>query len=408
MVFAVELRDVTKRFGEVEAVHGVSLQIRDGEFFSLLGPSGCGKTTTLRMIAGFERPTAGEIYIKGQRMNEVPPFHRPVNTVFQHYTLFPHMTVFENVAFGLEMKRLPRDEIRRRVAEALQLVRLAGLEDRYPRQLSGGQQQRVALAQALDLKLRKEMQLELKTLQHQVGITFIYVTHDQEEAMTMSDRIAVMNQGRVLQVGTPVEIYEHPATHFVADFIGETNFLEGKVVDHAEGWVRVKVEGLSILAAPPPGGVVRGQAVTVALRPERIRLSREAPEGTPNRYSGVIIAFCVPFVYVIVRARLATYDCTLEEAAQDLGAGEWQTFRRVTLPLLAPGILGGALMAFTLSIDDFVITFFVTGPGSTPLPVLLYSKVRLGITPELNAISSLLFGVSLTFVLLSLIVQRRR
>lgn len=304
MVFAVKLRDVTKRFGEVEAVHGVSLQIRDGEFFSLLGPSGCGKTTTLRMIAGFERPTTGEIYIKGQRMNEVPPFHRPVNTVFQHYALFPHMTVFENVAFGLEMKRLPRDEIRRRVAEALRLVRLAGLEDRYPRQLSGGQQQRVALARALvnrpavllldeplgalDLKLRKEMQLELKTLQHQVGITFIYVTHDQEEAMTMSDRIAVMNQGRVLQVGTPVEIYEHPATRFVADFIGETNFLEGKVVDHAEGWVRVEVEGLSILAAPPPGGVVRGQAVTVALRPERIRLSLEAPEGTPDRYSGVI------------------------------------------------------------------------------------------------------------------------
>ncbi len=302
-MFAVELRDVSKRFGEVEAVDQVNLQIRDGEFFSLLGPSGCGKTTTLRMIAGFERPTEGEIYIKGERMNDVPPFHRPVNTVFQHYALFPHMTVFENVAFGLEMKRLPRDEIRRRVEEALRLVRLSGLENRYPRQLSGGQQQRVALARALvnrpavllldeplgalDLKLRKEMQLELKTLQQQVGITFIYVTHDQEEAMTMSDRIAVMNQGRVLQIGTPVEIYEHPATRFVADFIGETNFLEGRVADLAEGVARVDIEGLPVFAAQS-AGIHRGQRVTVAIRPERIHLCAEEPADTPNRYPGVI------------------------------------------------------------------------------------------------------------------------
>lgn len=303
MVFAVELRKVSKHFGEVEAVHQVSLQIRDGEFFSLLGPSGCGKTTTLRMIAGFERPTEGEIYIKGERMNDVPPFHRPVNTVFQHYALFPHMTVFENVAFGLEMKRLPRDEIRRRVEEALRLVRLSGLENRYPHQLSGGQQQRVALARALvnrpavllldeplgalDLKLRKEMQLELKTLQHQIGITFIYVTHDQEEAMTMSDRIAVMNQGRVLQVGTPVEIYEHPATRFVADFIGETNFLDGRVVDLEGGMARVEIEGFPVFAAPS-GAIHRGQTVTVAIRPERIHLCAEEPGDTPNRYPGVI------------------------------------------------------------------------------------------------------------------------
>ncbi|WP_448590386.1 ABC transporter ATP-binding protein [Thermoflexus hugenholtzii] len=303
MVHAVELREVSKRFGEVEAVHQVSLQIREGEFFSLLGPSGCGKTTTLRMIAGFERPDAGEILIRGQRMNEVPPFHRPVNTVFQHYALFPHMTVFENVAFGLEMKRLPREEIRRRVAEALRLVRLTGLENRYPRQLSGGQQQRVALARALvnrpavllldeplgalDLKLRKEMQLELKNLQHQVGITFIYVTHDQEEAMTMSDRIAVMNQGRVLQVGTPVEIYERPATRFVADFIGETNFLEGRLVAFEEGYARVEVEGFPLLAARPEG-ISPGQSVTVAIRPERIHVSLEEPLAFPNRYPGRI------------------------------------------------------------------------------------------------------------------------
>src|SRR5512139_2287472 len=249
---AVELRDVVKEFAEPEkkgeafaAVNHVDLQINDGEFFSLLGPSGCGKTTSLRMIAGFELPTSGEVFIHGKGMGKTPPYQRPVNTVFQSYALFPHMTIFDNVAFGLQMKGVSKAEIGPRVKEALVMVRLPGYENRKPKQLSGGQQQRVALARALvnrpevllldeplgalDVKLRKEMQLELKTLQREVGITFIYVTHDQEEALTMSDRIAVMSKGKLLQVGSSLEIYEEPNCRFVADFIGETNFIEGLV-----------------------------------------------------------------------------------------------------------------------------------------------------------------------------------
>ncbi len=241
--FAVELRDVVKRFGTVVAVNHVTVHIRDGEFFSLLGPSGCGKTTTLRMIAGFEMPSSGEIYIGGQYQGYLPAYQRPVNTVFQNYALFPHLTVRQNVRFGLEMQGIDRDEMARRVSEALELVHLNGFEQRRPKQLSGGQQQRVALARALvnhpkvllldeplgalDLKLRKAMQVELKALQEQVGITFIYVTHDQEEALTMSDRIGVMHQGKLLQVGPAREVYEAPQSRFVSDFIGDTNYLEG-------------------------------------------------------------------------------------------------------------------------------------------------------------------------------------
>ncbi len=285
----VELREVTKVFDNgVVAVDRVSLQIYRGEFFSLLGPSGCGKTTTLRMIAGFEHPTSGDIFIEGRPVGDTPPYRRNVNTVFQNYALFPHMTVFENVAFGLRMKRVPRHEIGQRVREALQLVRLSGFEERYPRQLSGGQQQRVALARALvnrprvllldeplgalDLKLRKEMQLELKHLQMTVGITFIYVTHDQEEALTMSDRIAVMSAGRVLQVGTPVEIYERPTSRFVADFIGESNFLKGTVEAIDGQSATVLVAGRYPVRTVLPQPVPLRTEVTVAIRPEKIRL----------------------------------------------------------------------------------------------------------------------------------------
>jgi spermidine/putrescine transport system ATP-binding protein len=292
--YAIELRRVSKHFGPVVAVDRVSLSVCDGEFFSLLGPSGCGKTTTLRLIAGFELPTEGEVYIGGEPQGETPPYRRPVNTVFQNYALFPHMTVYENVAFGLQMRKVPKAEIRRRVLEALEMVRLPGMENRKPDQLSGGQQQRVALARALvnrpkvllldeplgalDLKLRKAMQLELKDLQHQVGITFIYVTHDQEEALTMSDRIAVMNEGRVLQVGAPEEIYERPATRFVADFIGETNFLEGVVRGGRAGRAVVMVDGELSLHMPAERGVRMNQEVTVAIRPEKISLHADPPD----------------------------------------------------------------------------------------------------------------------------------
>jgi spermidine/putrescine transport system ATP-binding protein len=300
--YAVELREVSKHFGPVVAVDGISLSICDGEFFSLLGPSGCGKTTTLRLIAGFELATAGEVYIGGQIQGETPPYHRPVNTVFQNYALFPHMTVFGNVAFGLQMQKIPKEGIRRRVLEALEMVQLPGMENRKPAQLSGGQQQRVALARALvnrpkvllldeplgalDLKLRKAMQLELKALQHRVGITFVYVTHDQEEALTMSDRIAVMNHGHVLQVGSPEEIYERPADRFVADFIGETNFLEGQVRGRQADEAAVVVDAVLTLHVPIERGVGMGDDVTVAIRPEKISIHAEPLD--PRAVPGVV------------------------------------------------------------------------------------------------------------------------
>jgi spermidine/putrescine transport system ATP-binding protein len=298
--FAVELKNVSKVFSGVgrgekslAAVNGVDLQIRQGEFFTLLGPSGCGKTTTLRIIAGFEFPTRGEVYLNGELSNEIPPYKRPVNTVFQNYALFPHLTVAQNVAFGLAVKHVPLPEREVRVREALELIRLGGLGGRKPSQLSGGQQQRVALARALvnrpavllldeplgalDLKLREQMQHELKQLQKKVGITFIYVTHDQEEALTMSDRIAVMNEGRVQQVGNPEEIYNYPANHFVADFIGDTNFLEGKVVSVHETHTMLKVGRDAVVAARSNFPMMPGEKVTMVIRPEKMAIAHGDP-----------------------------------------------------------------------------------------------------------------------------------
>ncbi|QYJ15949.1 Spermidine/putrescine import ATP-binding protein PotA [Rubrobacter xylanophilus DSM 9941] len=303
---AVRLQNVTKRFGEFAAVEGLSLEIHEGEFFSLLGPSGCGKTTTLRMIAGFEEPTSGEVMVGGRSMRGVPPYRRPVNTVFQSYALFPHLDVFENVAFGLRRAGIPKDEISRRVGEACALVKLSGFERRKPSRLSGGQQQRVALARALvnrpkvllldeplgalDLKLRKEMQLELKNLQHEVGITFIYVTHDQEEALTMSDRIAVMNEGRVQQVADPTTLYELPANRFVADFIGQTNILEG-VVESVEGRrATLRTPGGLRLEAVLTNGFrpAVGESVEAAVRPEKLRMGEAGDNVVSAEVSEVV------------------------------------------------------------------------------------------------------------------------
>lgn len=291
--YAVELRNVTKKFGQVVAVDDVSLRIGRGEFYSLLGPSGCGKTTTLRMIAGFEMPTRGEVLIEGEVQGHLPPHQRPVNTVFQNYALFPHMTVEQNIAFGLEMRKVPKDEIRRRVGEMLEMVHLTGMGKRKPAQLSGGQQQRVALARALvnrpkvllldeplgalDLKLRQAMQLELKALQEQVGITFIYVTHDQGEALTMSDYIAVMNRGRVLQLGTPEEIYENPTSRFVADFIGETNFIPVTVREGGQS-PRVAIGDQVVEAVWAQDGLPVGAQAVLSIRPEKIALHRQASD----------------------------------------------------------------------------------------------------------------------------------
>jgi spermidine/putrescine transport system ATP-binding protein len=342
---AVELSGISKRFGDVEAVKDLDLAIGDGEFFSLLGPSGCGKTTTLRMIAGLEFPTEGSIRVFGEEMGLRPPNKRPINTVFQSYALFPHMTVAENIGFGLEMRGVERSEIDGRVNEAVQLVRLGGMERRKPTQLSGGQQQRVALARALvnrpkvllldeplgalDLKLRQAMQTELKDLQERVGISFVYVTHDQEEALTMSDRIGVMNEGLLLQVGSPEQIYEHPGTRFVADFIGETAFVDGVVAE--SGVVRL-----------PNGSTVRtrtdvpsGTAVTLALRPERLYLAppdEPAPasvnqiEGTVRRrvYLGNANFYEVDVGFDTLKVRLENTISAATYAPGDAVVVQWQ------------------------------------------------------------------------------------
>ncbi len=338
--YAVELRNVSKRFGAVVAVNRVSLQIRQGEFFSLLGPSGCGKTTSLRLIGGFEMPSEGEVLIEGEVQGFRPPFQRPVNTVFQSYALFPHMTIFQNVAFGLQMKRVAAPEIRRRVSEMLEMVQLPGMENRKPDQLSGGQQQRVALARALinqpkvllldeplgalDLKLRKAMQLELKALQQRVGITFIYVTHDQEEALTMSDRIAVMNGGKILQLGEPEEIYEHPVNRFVADFIGETNFMEGEVARLEEGRVQVLVDGEARVPVPTTAAVKVGQRVTVAVRPEKLSVAAQPQEEV--NVSGVVEEAIYIGTDIRYLVRIARHT-TLIVREQNRGGERMERFR---------------------------------------------------------------------------------
>jgi spermidine/putrescine transport system ATP-binding protein len=285
---SVDLRNVTKRFGDFTAVRDLTLEVGRGEFFTMLGPSGCGKTTTLRMVAGFEQPTAGEVLIDGTNVAGLPPFKRPTNTVFQSYALFPHLSVEENVAFGLRRQGVDKADIKRRVATELDRVGLAPEAKRKPRQLSGGQQQRVALARALinlptvllldeplgalDLKLRKGLQIELKNIQRDVGITFVYVTHDQEEALTMSDRIAVMNRGVIEQVDSPEEIYERPSTDFVAGFIGVSNLMPGHVVSRAGSAAEVRLDAGVTVSLPATDGVRQGDGCQVVVRPEKIEV----------------------------------------------------------------------------------------------------------------------------------------
>lgn len=289
----VEIKNVNKLYGDNHVVKDFDLDVYEGEFLTLLGSSGCGKTTTLRMIAGFEEPTSGSISVEGEDIHNKEPYERDVNTVFQSYALFPHMTIYDNVAYGLKMKKVKKPEIKERVTEMLDLVQLGGFERRYPSQLSGGQKQRVAIARALinkpkvllldeplgalDLKLRKQMQLELKRLQKKLNITFIYVTHDQEEALTMSDRICIMNEGVLQQVGTPFDIYETPATKFVATFIGETNIFDGHVLSAGNGRLHIAVEPGDFVV----NGVdfIEGDMLSVSVRPERMLYSETPVEG---------------------------------------------------------------------------------------------------------------------------------
>jgi len=331
----VRLVDVVKKFGDVIAVDHIDLEVRDGEFFSLLGPSGCGKTTTLRMIGGFEQPTSGLIELQGKDVTWLPPYQRNVNTVFQSYALFPHLTIFENVAFGLRRRRVKSSEIKSRVSEMLRLVELPGFERRKPNQISGGQAQRVALARALinrpavllldeplgalDLKLRKQMQVELKRIQQEVGITFIYVTHDQEEAMTMSDRIAVMNRGRYEQLGDPEGLYERPTTRFVAGFLGVSNLLPATLSGTAEGYAIAQIADAGTVRVPK--NLVNGQrSIDVGVRPEKIRMHKEGdtPGAGSNRLDGTVIDASylgVSTSYVVEArsgARLTIYEQNVE------------------------------------------------------------------------------------------------
>jgi spermidine/putrescine transport system ATP-binding protein len=300
----VELRKVFKVFNGETAVRGIDLDIRKGEFFSILGPSGCGKTTTLRLIAGFEEPTGGDVLIRGQSMNRVPAHQRPVNTVFQSYALFGHLTVWDNIAFGLRIKKCSNAEVQQRVGEALSLVKMDSFARRFPAQLSGGQQQRVALARALinrptvvlldeplgalDLKLRKEMQVELSNLHQKLGVTFVLVTHDQEEALSLSDRIAVMNGGKIEQIGTPSEIYESPLTPFVADFIGDTNLFQGKIDESYSTMLHVVTDkGLKISVRPQESwNGSNSRDVVVSVRPEKIQVGSNEPSDQMNCYEG--------------------------------------------------------------------------------------------------------------------------
>lgn len=308
----VRLTNLCKRFGEVVAVDDINLDIEEGEFITLLGPSGCGKTTTLRMIAGLEMPTSGGVYLEGNDVTFTPPEKRPVNMVFQAYALFPHMTIAENIAFGPMIKKWPRDRAAAGVEEMLKVVQLEGYGARRPSQLSGGQAQRVALARALinqprvllldeplgalDLKLRKAMQLELRSIQRRLGMTFVYVTHDQEEAMVMSDRIVLMNHGHIVQVGTPTEIYNRPQSEFASRFIGEANLLEGVVSAVHANHVEVAVDGLTLWGPPQPG-LSPDQAVVVSVRPERISLF-VAGEGVPTTWNNVFPGTIVNTIFL--------------------------------------------------------------------------------------------------------------
>ncbi len=333
---SVELVDVTKRFGSTVAVDSLNLEIHPGEFLSLLGPSGCGKTTTLRMLAGFDQPDHGFIRISGTFVQGVPPYKRDVNTVFQHYALFPHMSVSENVAYGLRQKHTPRNEIAGRVAEALDMVKMTKLADRKPKQMSGGQQQRVAVARALvnrpsvllldeplgalDRKLREEMQIELKLLQSQLGITFVFVTHDQEEAMGMSDRIAIMLDGHIEQLADPESVYERPASAFVAGFIGRNNFWDGISTGHG---VRAS-DGTIFASSSPEERVANGAPALAAVRPESIRLSATDPGATENVVPGTV-------------AGVSHYGDVLQYVVRTASRDVISLLPRQGAPRLAPG-----------------------------------------------------------------------
>jgi spermidine/putrescine transport system ATP-binding protein len=336
---AIALRDLRKVYGDVAAVDRVDVEIADGEFFSLIGPSGCGKTTTLRMIAGLVDPTEGLIEVHGRDVTTLRPHKRPVNTVFQQYALFPHLSIFDNVAFGLQERKVAKAEIARRVGEMLELVDLTGRGSAKPAELSGGQQQRVALARALvldpevllldeplgalDLKLRKQLQLQLKRIQHEVGITFVYVTHDQEEAFSMSDRVAIMRGGLIEQLGTPRDVYQRPATEFVADFVGVSNRRPGRVASvESDGRYAVDVPGLGTLPSAGVPGLSEGQHVALIVRPESVLIAPEGPGRTTVSAQVLDVAFMGPHVSCVVETPDGVSMTLIADGHETLAAGD--------------------------------------------------------------------------------------
>jgi spermidine/putrescine transport system ATP-binding protein len=360
IVSSLTCDSLKKSFGDVVAVDDVSFEVRPGEFFSLLGPSGCGKTTTLRLVAGFEQPDSGRILLGEEDVTATAPHRRKVNTVFQQYALFPHMKVEDNVAFGLKQAKVGKDELRSRLDQALDTVRLAELRERYPRELSGGQQQRVALARALinepevllldeplaalDLKLRKAMQGELTNLQERVGVSFLYVTHDQGEALTLSDRIAVMNAGRVLQIGTPKEVYERPLTRFVADFIGDSNFFEGQIEDVGDAVTVSTTGGLSVRCGPTDWAE-RGDKVAVAVRPENVDLTTAAH----NTVSGTLARVVYLGDLLQFHVRVAGHgDFVIQKQNDASSSDQWRIGEEVTV--------GWSEQSSLLLIDDEAAT----------------------------------------------------
>ncbi|HEX3690878.1 MAG TPA: ABC transporter ATP-binding protein [Solirubrobacteraceae bacterium] len=356
----VQLRSLTKRYDETTAVNSIDASINAGEFFSLLGPSGCGKTTTLRMIAGFVRPTAGEILLDGVDVAQVPPHRRNVHTVFQNYALFPHLNVFDNVAFGLRRQKVPKSDVRRRVEESLELVELGGYASRRPQQLSGGQQQRVALARALvlrpavllldeplgalDAKIRKQLRLELKALQEEVGITFVFVTHDQEEALSMSDRVAVMSAGRIEQIGTPAEVYENPGTVFVADFLGVSNLMDADAVERGPDHCTVAVGDFRLRAGC--GDLAASGPVKIVARPERVKLLAHGDQ-QGNCLPGMVERTVYVGASLQVMVRLAT---GAQLQASIANTGDTDSYQQGTpvsvhIPADALRVLGGPAAA---------------------------------------------------------------
>lgn len=352
MSTSVRVEGVRKYFGAAAAVDGVSLLVEPGELFFLLGPSGCGKTTLLRVLAGFVQPDAGEVYFGGQQVTHLPPRARDAGMVFQTYALWPHLTVARNVAYGLEVRGVGRAEAARRVAEALRLVRLEGLGDRRPNQLSGGQQQRVALARALvirprlllldeplsnlDARLRDEMREEVRRLHGETGLTMVYVTHDQKEALALANRLAVMDRGRVVQVGTPEEVYRRPASRFVARFLGDSNFLPGKVREESGGRCLVDTAVGTLEAAAPAGGAAPGMAVVCSVRPQSLAVARG---GEGNRIPATVEA--VAFLGDLVQVRL--------------GAAGGTVLELVTLPQHAAGLVPGAAVVLTAALEDVAV-----------------------------------------------------